>query len=109
MSQSDFINYKKITNHLMEMKKLDSVLSSQDYTLFKQYTLESKNLNTKPVLNQLDLPGYSYVFGMEKKVSKCSSINNFVLCKNTQTRDNRIYRTMHIPNQIHQHPEKQIV
>ena len=39
MSQSDLINYKKISNVLLEMKKLDSVLSSQDYIMFKQYTL----------------------------------------------------------------------
>ena len=109
MSQSDLINYKKISNVLLEMKKLDSVLSSQDYIMFKQYTLESKITNQKPVLNQLVLSGNSSIFGMEKNVSKCSSINNFTLCKKTNGRNNRVLRTMNIPNLVNQHPEKQII
>jgi len=109
MSQSDLINYKKISNVLLEMKKLDSVLSSQDYIMFKQYTLESKITNPKPVLNQLVLSGNSSIFGMEKNVSKCSSINNFTLCKKTNGRNNRVLHTMNIPNPVNQHPEKQII
>lgn len=109
MSQSDLINYKKISNRLLEMQKLDSVLSSQDYIMFKQYTLESKIINTTPILNQLTIPGDICVFGIEKNVSKCSSLQNFILCKNTQKRGNRVLHTMNIPNKINQHPEKQIV
>jgi hypothetical protein len=109
MSQSDLINYKKISNVLLEMKKLDSVLSSQDYIMFKQYTLESKIANSKPVLNQLVLSGNSCIFGMEKNISKCSGFNNFILCNKTNTRNNRVLRTMNIPNILNQHPEKQII
>lgn len=109
MSQSDLINYKKISNQLLEMKKLDSVVSSQDYIRFKQYTLESKITNKIPVLNQLGLSGDICVFGIEKNVSKCSSLNNFLLCKGTDKRGNRVLRTMNIPNKINQNPEKQIV
>ena len=109
MSQSDLINNKKLSNVLLEMKKLDSVLSSQDYIMFKQYTLESKITNSKPVLNQLILSGNSCIFGMEKNVSKCSSLNNFTLCTKTNTRNNRVLRTMNIPNTLNQHPEKQII
>ena len=46
---------------------------------------------------------------MEKNVSKCSSINNFTLCKKTNGRNNRVLRTMNIPNLVNQHPEKQII
>lgn len=109
MSQSDLINYKKITNRLLEMKKLDPVLSSQDYITFKQYTLESRNIDKKPILNQLTLSGDILIFGMEKNISKCNSVNNFIMCNRTQNRGNRVYRTMNIPNPINQHPEKQII
>jgi len=109
MSQSDLINYKKMSNVLLEMKKLDPVLSSQEYIMFKQYTLESKIINQKPVLNQLELSGNSYIFGMGKNVSKCSSLNNFTLCKKTNGRNNRVLHTMDIPNPVNQHPEKQII
>ena len=109
MSQSDFINYKKVTNELLEMNKLDKVLSSQDYIRFKQYTLESNNVNTKPILNQLTLSGNNSIFDMEKNISKCSSIHNFTMCNKTNSRRNRVMNTMNIPNPINQHPEKQIV
>jgi hypothetical protein len=108
MSQSDLIKYKKTTNQLLEMQKLDSVLSSQDYIAFKQYTLESRNINNKPILNQLTLSGDILIFGMEKNISNCNSVNNFILCK-TNNRDNRVKRTMNIPNPINQPPEKQII
>ena len=109
MSQSDLIKYKKTTNQLLEMQKLDSVLSSQDYIAFKQYTLESRNINNKPILNQLTLSGDILIFGMEKNISKCNSVNNFIMCNRTQNRGNHVYRTMNIPNPINQHPEKQII
>ena len=107
-SQSDLIKYNKISTQLLEIKKLDSVLSSKDYIDFKQYTLESKITNQKPILNQLTLSGNILIFGMEKNVSKCKSIVDFSMC-NTNTRGNRVLRTMNIPNPINQHPEKQIV
>ena len=109
MSQSDFINYKKETNQLLEIDKLDKVLSSQDYIRFKQYTLESNSVNTKPILNQLTKSGNTCIFGMEKNISKCSSINNFTICNKTDKRGNRVKNTMNIPNPINQHPEKLIV
>lgn len=108
MSQSDFINYKKATNQLLEMDKLDKVLSSQDYIRFKQYTLESNSVNTKPILNQLTISGNTCIFGMEKNISKCSSIDNFTMCK-TNKRGNRVKNTMNVPDPINQHPEKRIV
>ena len=107
-SQSDLIKYNKISTQLLEIKKLDSVLSSKDYIDFKQYTLESKITNKKPVLNQLTLSGDIIIFGMEKNVSKCKTIVDFSMCT-TNTRGNRVLRTMNIPNPINQHPEKRII
>lgn len=112
MSQSDQIRYKKTSNQLKEVNKLDAVLNSQDYISYKQYTLESNIANTKPVLNQLTLAGKTILFGMEKKVSKCP-INNFVMCNKTNQRPNRVLLAIDLSGnmapKVNQQPEKQIV
>lgn len=112
MSQSDQIRYKKTSNQLKEVNKLDAVLNSQDYICYKQYTLESNIANTKPVLNQLTLAGKTILFGMEKKVSKCP-INNFAMCNKTNQRPNRVLLAIDLSGnmapKVNQHPEKQIV
>ena len=88
MSQSDYIRYKKTSNQLKEVKKLDQILESQDYITFKQYTLESTVINTSPKFNQFTLPGNRIVFGMERKISNCP-ITNFAICNRTNLRPNR--------------------
>jgi hypothetical protein len=88
MSQSDYIQYKKISNQLLEVSKLDPILDSRDYTNFKQYYLESNVSNTKITNNNLPLTGYTNVFGMSKKITHCP-IHNFTMCNNTNSRDNR--------------------
>lgn len=94
MSQSDYIRYKKVSNQLLEVSKLDPILDSQDYTNFKQYNLESNIINTNPTLNnlRLPLPGYTNVFNMNKKTNYCP-IDNFTMCNHTETRSNRIVST----------------
>jgi hypothetical protein len=111
MSQSDYIRYKKTTNQLKEIKKLDPILASQDYTTFKQYTLESTIQNTSPTLNRLALPGYRYIFEMERKISNCP-ITNFKMCNLTNNRLNRKLNTIDslLPAPLlNQHPTKTIV
>ena len=88
MSQSDYIRYKKTTNELVEVRKLDSILASQDYITFKQYTLESTVINTSPTFNKLALPGQRIVFGIERKISNCPIVN-FAICNRTNLRPNR--------------------
>jgi hypothetical protein len=88
MSQSDYIRYKKTTNQLKEVRKLDPILASQDYITFKQYTLESTVINTSPTFNKLALPGQKIIFGMERKISNCP-ISNFAICNRTNLRPNR--------------------
>lgn len=88
MSQSDYIRYKKTSNQLKEVRKLDPILASQDYITFKQYTLESTVMNTLPTLNKLALPGQRIVFGMERKITNCP-IANFAICNRTNLRSNR--------------------
>jgi hypothetical protein len=62
MSQSDYIQYKKIARVLKKQKDLESVLSSNVYTNFKTFMLngESKECET------------------------------FKFCKDTNTRENRV-------------------
>ena len=95
MSQSDYIQYKKLSQEIKQLSKYDPVLSQQDYTLFKQYTLESTITNTKPIKNQLVLSGKQPIFNMERKISNCP-INSFVLCRNTNTRINRKLNTLNL-------------
>jgi len=108
MSQSDYIRYKKTSiqlkevrkidpnlaykttpfNQLVGVRKMDPILTSQDYITFKQYTLESTVINTSPTFNKLALPGQRIVFGMERKISNCP-IASFAVCNRTNLRSNR--------------------
>jgi hypothetical protein len=111
MSQSDYIRYKKTTNQLKEVGKLDPILASQDYITFKQYTLESSIVNTIATLNQLAVPNHNRVFNIERKIISCP-INNFKICNNTQNRPNRKLNAIDISDivpKLNQHPEKKIV
>jgi len=111
MSQSDYIRYRKTTNQLIEVNKLDKVLSAQDYIHFKQYTLESNIVNTLPTLNQLAVPGTSSIFDLQIKIAKCPSIKNFVMCNRTDRRPNRRQNTIDedcVAPVVNQHPEKRI-
>jgi len=92
MSQSDYIRYKKLSNQLLEVNKLDPILNSQDYTNFKQYYLESNIINTNPKINNLVLSGYTTIFNMNKIIDHCP-IYNFKMCNHTQTRPNRLVST----------------
>ena len=111
MSQSDYIRYKKTTNQLKEVKKLDPILASQDYITFKQYTLESTVINISPTLNKLALPGNRIVFGIERKITNCP-ISNFTICNRTNIRANRkknAIDTSCIAPKLNQYPMKTII
>ena len=51
MSQSDFLQYKKLYTELkikeLEIKKIPPNLSSQEYTLYKQFMFENVNNNRR--------------------------------------------------------------
>ena len=110
MSQSDYIRYKKISNKLLEVNKINSILDSQEYTDFKQYYLESNIVNTKPLLNKLDISGKSVIFDMKFNIKYCPK-TNFTMCNKTANRSNRI-NTVYHPSDAHevnQYPIKKIV
>ena len=110
MSQSDYIRYKKTSNKLLEVNKLNAILDSQDYTEFKQYYLESNIPNVKTTYNQLNLQGYTTVFDMNKKISYCP-IDNFIMCNNTNLRDNRVLVTNRRTDayEVNNYPIKNII
>lgn len=114
MSQSDYIRYKKVSNQLLEVKKLNPILDSQMYTDFKQYYLESNIVNTKPLLNKLTISGQSVIFDMNKKITNCPK-TNFKMCIGTQTgsqyRQNKVLVTDHRTEAypVNQYPIKNII
>ena len=106
MSQSDYIRFKRVSTELRIDPSLNNitkklvpgeykgtqynqpiVFNASDYEDFKDYNLETTLLNTKPVLNRLTTNGKQVIWNMDKTVSNCP---NFILCRNTNTRPNRV-------------------
>ena len=58
MAQSDYLQRKKIGTILnpKNQGKLGKILDSDDYTQFKQYSLENTVINTSNVYNQIVHP-----------------------------------------------------
>lgn len=88
MSQSDYLKFKKTGTILKENPtSLPGVLHSDDYTLFKEYRLQTTIENSKPTYNKLALPNKKVIFDMELDAS--GSCPTFLLCSDTNTRSNR--------------------
>jgi len=98
MSQSDYIKYKRVGMILKtdnNTVKQPPVFNEKDYLDYKEFTLEnpsdSANINTKITYNRLNLKPrvYQPVWNMDKLVD-CSYQKVFPVCKNTQSRTNRV-------------------
>ena len=94
MSQSDYIQRKKTSTKLAGISKtpinvgdFPQVFSSQDYTGFYQYQLTNTIVNTKTTPNELVAPDHKIIFNME--VSSANNCPSFVVCNNTNNRQNR--------------------
>jgi hypothetical protein len=91
MSQSDYIKNKRVGTVLQQFNANPAndpaVLESQDYVNYKEYSLVNSVVNTKPIFSELTQTNYTVVFDMEKAVSTCPT---FPICKNTNTRANRM-------------------
>jgi hypothetical protein len=89
MSQSDYLQRKKLATNLKtpNQTKFPNSINSNDYTLYKQFTLENTIPNTSKLYNQLVLPGKAIIFDME--LANTATCPQFVICKNTQTRPYR--------------------
>ncbi len=99
MSQSDYLKYKRISNQLridnqidagMTSTKQEPIFTSQNLMSYKQYALNNTIVNTKQTLNRLTLNSRQRVYDMDKKVSGCPT---FIVCKNTQNRNNHVLST----------------
>lgn len=86
MSQSDYLKYKRISTQL-KIDKLANVLSNQQYTDFKQYSIENTVSNTTTLFNELLIPNTNIIFNMQKNISSCPT---FPICLNTNTRAYRV-------------------
>lgn len=86
MSQSDYIKFKN-TSFQLKQQNLAPVLSSNQYQSFVSYQLANTITNNKITYNKLIQPNKQIVFGMETKITNCPT---FILCKNTNTRENRV-------------------
>lgn len=107
MSQSDYIGFLK-TADILGINKLDHILSGEDYTTFERFALETTVPNTKNSFSRL-LPQNTDTFkaifpntdpvrvdvaDMELKVPSCAT---FKLCKDTNTRPNRVLNSVSLP------------
>lgn len=99
MSQSDYLQFKKTSFILKNsLNKLPSVLTPELYTAFTKYNLETTIINTKNSHSRLLMDGKKNFLDMEKNVASCPT---FILCKDTDTRANRVKNTMRNPTPIH--------
>ena len=87
MSQSDYLKRLKLNTVLKEQTKLQPVLNSANYTLFKEYNIVTTVKNSLPLYQQLPLEGITNIFNMPlKDTSNCPV---FIDCINTNERENR--------------------
>jgi len=96
MSQSDYLKYKRISNQLRIDNQIDTgmtstnqlpVFTSQNLLNYKQYHLKNTITTTNKTLNRLTPSSRQRVYGMDKKVSGCPT---FIVCKDTEGRNNRV-------------------
>jgi hypothetical protein len=85
MSQSDYIELKKIATEL-KINKFSPIFGSQEYTDFTKYSLENNVSNTKTTYNRLIPASTQVIFSMERNNQNCPT---FINCNNTNTRTNR--------------------
>lgn len=104
MSQGDYIKRKQVAQTLYSdggsvQNNQPAVFSAHDLLMYKQYQIINNDSNTILNYNLLALPGKIMVFDMERNVTNCPT---FVVCRNTNTRPNRVMRTVEkCPVSIH--------
>ena len=90
MSQSDYIQRKKMSKELNigNQAKFPHILTADDYTHYKQYSLENTITNSSKRYNQQTPIGKKVIFNME--VSNTTTCPSFNLCTNTQNRKSHV-------------------
>ena len=117
MSQSDYIRHKKLARVMKDTTELSPVLASQEYTAYKEYSLETTIQNHKELYYRFLPEGTQFVFGMiVKNAPNCIT---YPFCRNTEARNNRVLnsengiyyqpkpmRPVPLKTIKHTHPEK---
>ena len=96
MSQGDYIKRKQVAQTLRAdggsvQNSQPAVFSAHDLLMYKQYQIINNDSNTILNYNLLTAPGKILVFDIERNVTNCPT---FVVCRNTNTRPNRVLRTV---------------
>ena len=88
MSQSDYIRHKRISNELVEQGKLMPVLNAQQYTNYKEYSLENTIYSSTLSYNKIIPANTPVVFDIQ--YNNANTCPPFVLCSGTENRPNRL-------------------
>jgi hypothetical protein len=87
MSQSDYIQHKRVAVELKTQSKLPSTIESGKYTNYKEFELENTIASTKLRYDKLLQANSVNVFGVP--VINAQNCTTFTLCSGTNTRPNR--------------------
>lgn len=90
MSQSDYLNKKKITLQLQKQNEFSPVLNSSLYTLSKAHSIASDISNSLITRNQLS-------------TYQSNNCYKFTVCSSTNTRPNRIQSDKVMSNVVRQY------
>ena len=96
MSQGDYIKRKQVAQTLRAdglhtPNRFPAIFSSQDLLDYQQYQIVNNDSNTKINYNLITPTGKKIIFDIERNVANCPT---FVVCKDTNTRPNRVLRTV---------------
>lgn len=91
MSQSDYIKHKRLSSELREVAKLSPTLDAQQYTAYKEYSLENTVYSDKNVYYKFIPQGTQYVYGME--IRNAWNCTDMAFCRDTEWRSNRVLNT----------------
>jgi hypothetical protein len=91
MSQSDYLNKKKIMLQLRKQNEFPPILSSSLYTLSKSHSISNDTSNTLLTRNQITI---------QPDISNCSK---FIVCSSTNTRPNRVLGNSSMSNVVRQY------
>ncbi len=86
MSQSDYLQYKRLATVLKTQTDLPPVLSSRQYTQFSAFALENSVVSTKETFERAMPPGAVSIFGIVRTPTACPV---FPICRSTDLRVNR--------------------
>ncbi len=92
MSQSDYINKKKIVLQLQNQNEFPPILSSSLYTLSKSHSISIDISNTLITRNQLTI-----------QTDISNNCSKFTVCSSTNTRPNRVLRNSAMSNIVRQY------